>query len=133
LYTTHVALEKESVQRNGLVIIAGASQPVRLDTYDRKLTKKMSSIIGPGFSKVNAFHFCYKDKGVIGYLLPVILYLMGSKYRESVLIHTGTKKEIAQKLEQVYGIPMSILPTDIGGEKIFSQSEWVEGRRAENR
>mmetsp|Transcript_6197 Transcript_6197/g.9422 ORF Transcript_6197/g.9422 Transcript_6197/m.9422 type:complete len:198 (+) Transcript_6197:450-1043(+) len=130
-YMALASLEDEEVQRIGVVLIFGTSQIVRYDMFDRKLTRQLAQVIFPGFIHMNAMHFCYKGLGVIQFLVPIVLYIIGSDYRERVQIHTGTIQDMISKLEE-FGMSASSLPTDIGGGLAFSQKDWVEDRRKRN-
>jgi hypothetical protein len=98
--------------------------------YDTKIYDRMD------YFEVNAwpirpcaFHACCAPSFVHRFVKPVIFALKDKESRSRTLFHDVPESELFDVLSS-YGIAKDMMPTDMGGNLEFDQSEWIANRRA---
>jgi hypothetical protein len=66
---------------------------------------------------------------MLNFAKPILYSLMGKHIRSRMLLHDFPENELLGVLSE-YGIPMNVLPTEMGGTLQFNQAEWIANRRA---
>jgi hypothetical protein len=129
-YQLQVALEDDSVQKNGIVIIAGhPRRPTTLAEQDRKLDSILLRYVRNAIPiKIVAVHHFTSAK-LLEYLVPVLIAFIGPTMRKRYVPHAGTEWKFLEELQK-YGIDGSILPLNMGGKLDFNYSAWLEDRRS---
>lgn len=133
-YMLTVAYERESVQRNGLVVVADVKN-YSTRHFDRKFLKCLSYLCTGHYHPIQmkGFHMCASPghKSCFLMVLPFIKYFMTRKIRQRFLVHRGTEREVATDLEG-YGIKKENLPISLGGKRTKRDFyAWLQDRRIE--
>eukprot|EP00541_Cyclophora_tenuis_P017470 CAMPEP_0116564582 /NCGR_PEP_ID=MMETSP0397-20121206/13383_1 /TAXON_ID=216820 /ORGANISM="Cyclophora tenuis, Strain ECT3854" /LENGTH=314 /DNA_ID=CAMNT_0004091181 /DNA_START=84 /DNA_END=1028 /DNA_ORIENTATION=- len=129
-YLAEAALEDESTQLNGILVIGFDDGPFSFSQFDRKLESKIMHL-GVECMPVRwiAVHHFFDSK-VHEMIVPFILFMVGKTLRSRFIIYPGSKRHTRlDKLEQV-GMPRDILPKVMGGDDEFDVCEWMEERKA---
>jgi len=127
-YHMHAALDSEDGQKNGVVLI---SYPKNASfwQFDKKLVRSIvDSIRGYLPVRVSAIHIV-QPPTFFRIAYPIMKLLMGQKLKKRINVHVGKEEKVLEKLEETYRIPKQNLPTEIGGEVVLKQDEWLQGRK----
>ena len=79
--------------------------------------------------KCMAAHVCCSPRSSLQIIKPIVFAFMKKRIRSRNIIHDVPESDILDVLED-YGILKDRLPTEMGGDLTFSQSEWLANRRA---
>ena len=127
-YTLHAALELESAQKHGVVMLLNPSDS-RLSQFDRRLPKVMvPSIQGALPMRLSAMHLCYPPV-FVSIILPIIKIFMSERMKKRILLHPGTRDHVLERLNR-YGLGKNILPSDLGGEVSLDHLGWIRERQS---
>ena len=126
-YIFHAALEDEDTQKRGIVFM-GDLRPTRLSLLDTELVRLIAVSAQGGLPmRISAIHGC-SPPTIFNVVFPIIKSLMGERLRKRIRLHAGPIERVQEELAK-YGLPLSALPTDIGGEVVLNHEKWLAGRR----
>ena len=125
-YLVHVALEEESVQLKGFVLMNNAHLANNLKQFDRVYMRMQYNAVNTGLPmKVRAIHTCHVPS-LMAFFFPVLKFIMGREGRLRHRVHSETP--IISSLE-TYGLYKETLPVVLGGDFRFDGPSWLEKRR----
>jgi hypothetical protein len=98
--------------------------------YDGRLYERMTQFDTKCWPvKITARHLCRIPWIVTKIAKPYLYALMDKESRSRMLYHDIPENELLGALSD-FGIPMDVLPTDMGGTVRLNQDEWIANRRA---
>jgi len=127
-YHIHAALDSEDGQKNGVVLM---SYPKNASfwQFDKKLMRAIvESIQGYLPVRMSAIHIV-QPPTFFRIVYPIMKLLLGQKLKKRINVHVGKQEKVLEKLEEAYRMPKQNLPTEIGGEVVLKQDEWLQGRK----
>jgi hypothetical protein len=127
LYMIHVALEQETAQTNGVVIVAN-NRGILPNHFSRKHEKLLWTAVTSCLPiQVKAIHCCY-PKSFMDLFLPVLKQIFGRHLRLRHVVHDdGSESELRYSLEQ-YGLSEESLPHPFLGSYKLDPTTWVDER-----
>jgi hypothetical protein len=127
------AIEDESVQRRGVVILDGSPwRPTALDDQDRKLDSLCATHLRYALPvRVVSIHHYVSYGKLMKLLVPFILSVIGPSLRQRYKLHTGDADSYVTALQKC-GISADVLPAGMGGKHDFNYSSWVEDQLRRN-
>ena len=126
-YTIMVALEEESTQQRGIVIIFWPYKE-RWDQPNRQfLSLLASSVKGALPVRLSAIHVC-QHKPIFNLLIPLVKFFMGERLRKRLRFHSGSNDQVRTALAP-YGLTKNVLPTELGGDVELQQEKWLAARK----
>lgn len=126
-YVLHEALEDETTQRKGIVIVA-YPQHAKFSQLDRTLMRNVtSSIRGCIPVRLSAIHLCHPPS-FFQLVFPIIKFFLGERLRQRINVHGGSHEHVLNRLEQKFGLTRDKLPTEIGGEVVLDHDAWLDQR-----
>jgi hypothetical protein len=126
-YVMHSALEEESAQKYGLVIL-GYPHNAKISQFDRALAKALiTSFQGCLPIRLASFHLC-RPPAFVALILPIIKLFMHERLKKRILVHRGSKENLLASLD-LYGIDKLRLPEDLGGGVVLKHDEWLHERK----
>lgn len=127
LYMFHVALEEESAQTNGVVIVAN-NRGILPNHFSRKHEKLLWTAVTSCLPiQVRAIHCCY-PKSFMDLFLPVLKQIFGRHLRLRHVVHDdGSECEVRYSLKQ-YGFLEESLPAPFLGSYALDPKAWVAER-----
>ena len=128
-YIIEVAAEACTDFRSGIIYL-GWNKDSTVWDFDAKVYGRLSYFLKTCWPmNFLANHQCGASSIISRIVRPVMQALMDRRGRSRMVIHNGPQKEILDELS-AYGILKDMLPTEMGGEVKFSQSEWIANRHA---
>lgn len=123
----HVALEQETAQTNGVVIVAN-NRGILPNHFSRKHEKVLWTAVTTCLPvQVRAIHCCY-PKSFMDLFLPVLKQIFGRRLRLRHVVHDdGSESEVRYSLKQ-YGLLDDSLPRPFLGSYKLEPQEWVRER-----
>lgn len=126
-YMIEYLVEDEEAQRNGVVAIGGLGRQEGLQYQYRKLDVELNGLVRYALPvRIAALHHFVSSR-FIQFIVPYILYILGSDFRHRYKLHSEKRIEY-EELEK-FGIPKSIIPRDLSGDNKFLYEDWLEERR----
>jgi len=126
-YMAHAALEDETTQKKGTVIII-YQKNVKLDQFNPKLAKMFAeSFQGCIPVRLSAIHFCHLPK-IFDVIFPLIKAIISSDLRKKIHLNSGGNKMLLQLFESKFGIPKESLPVEVGGSLELNHEKWLKER-----
>ena len=127
-YTLHAALELESAQKHGVVMLADPSRE-KFSQFDLGLSKVMiPSLQGAIPLRFSAFHICHPPAFIL-IILPIVKLFMSERMKKRILLHTGSIEKVLKRLS-AYGLERSMIPSRLGGEVTLDHVGWVKERQS---
>lgn len=130
LYMFHVALEQESAQTNGVVIVCN-NRGILPNHFSRKHEKVLWTAVTTCLPiQIRAIHCCY-PKSFMDLFLPVLKQIFGRHLRLRHVVHDdGSESEVKYSLKQ-YGFVDESLPHPFLGTYKLDPKAWVSERQEE--
>ena len=132
-YVLHAALEPISAQQHGIVVLVDPQRCALSQVADASLSKlvggAMSGVLPLRLSGIHIVHPPF----FVNMVLPVIKVFMPARMQQRIQFHSGTSREVIDKLQTDYGIPISGLPTLMGGLWKLDHSGWLKSRREQGK
>jgi len=116
-YQVHIALQKESVQKHGVVVF---TQPInKLSDWRPSLSKKIA-LAGKGVLPVRfaGMHFV-NPPTLISVTMPIVRTVVGKKLRHRFYTHSGSTDEVLASLSRFGLGTKEMLPVMFGGNLDF--------------
>ena len=127
-YTLHAALELESAQKHGVVLLADPGR-AKFSQFDRGLSKVMiPSLQGAIPLRLSALHMC-NPPAFVSIILPIVKLFMSERMKKRLLLHSGGKHKVLNRLS-TYGLEKSMIPAVLGGEVTLDHIGWVKERQS---
>lgn len=115
--------------RRGVVLLAW-SKNLTLWNIDRKLTLAMFELENEVFPlKLRAIHSCRPPSVLLHFFKPIVLAILGKRFRPRWLVHMEEGSELANVL-QGFGIDKDTLSSEMGGTLNFNHNIWLNERQA---
>jgi CRAL/TRIO domain len=128
-YFFHSLLEDEQVQKKGLICINYAGTLANRNRDPCFARMCVSSLTGCIPIRLSVFHGCHLPP-IFRLAARFFMLLIGERMRKRVVAHYGQTQQVLAIMEQKYGIPRSVLPTDMGGDLEMDIMAWLQERRA---
>ena len=126
-YVMHSAIEDETTQRKGSVIVAFPKN-AKFAQFNRKLVQMNGeSIKGCIPIRLSAVHICHPPV-FFDLIFPIIKLIMGAKLRKKIKVNSGSDEKIVKKMENQFGITSDKLPTEMGGTLVLDHEQWLKER-----
>mmetsp|Transcript_5051 Transcript_5051/g.14498 ORF Transcript_5051/g.14498 Transcript_5051/m.14498 type:complete len:207 (+) Transcript_5051:107-727(+) len=126
-YVMHAALEEESVQQKGVVMLLYPHN-AKLAQVDRKLMKMNSeSMKGCIPVRLSAFHVCNPPK-FFSIVFPLLKLFLGDRLRKRIRVHSGDKEKVIDHLAH-FGLTKDCIPSDLGGNIVLDNLGWLKERK----
>lgn len=125
-YTVHAALEDETTQRRGAVLMLN-HRDVAPSQFDPELVRlcaeSLRGCIPLRIGAIHLFHLPF----FVNYIAPLFKYLLGERLWSRIAIHDGHDEEVLGRLE-AHGIRREDVPGEIGGGHELNQTIWLAER-----
>ena len=129
-YVIHAALELETAQKHGVIVISDPSK-AKFCHMDRKLLKMLlPSILGVMPMRTSAYHVCNAPTVVASVAYPFIKPFLPDGLRKRVFFHSGAEAKLLDQLK-MYGLEKNAIPTQIGGRFEINHMKWLDQRRVD--
>jgi hypothetical protein len=126
-YMIHLAMERESSQTHGVVIISNGRRMLP-NHCSRRHEKLLWTAIKECLPiKVKAVHLCF-PKSFMELFLPVLKPILGKELRLRYNVHWGSPGDVLVTLKD-YGISEEGIPRDLGGRYMEQNEKFLEKRR----
>lgn len=126
-YVIHAALEDDSVQQKGVVMLMYPHN-AKFSQIDRKLMKmNTESMKGCIPVRLSAFHICHPPK-FFAIIFPLLKLFLGERLRKRIRVHSGSDKKVIEHLNH-FGLTKNELPSDLGGDIVLDNSGWLKERK----
>lgn len=126
-YYVHSAIENESVQRAGFILMANMNM-TKLSHFNRGIVRRQFDQVRDALPmKVRGLHGCHMPRFVKEWVYPVVKLFLGKRLRQRLNIHLSSS--LPQELYK-YGFERENLPVCIGGTFQYDHTKWLESRRA---
>jgi len=130
-YMAHAALESETAQKHGVVIIYNASA-VKLSQLDRRVGKILLPCLQKAIPmRLSAVHIC-RPPLFFDVVLPILKLFMSDRMRKRILFHSGSTEKVLNHLKEKFELEKNVLPEAIGGDVKLDHSAWLEDRRSKS-
>ena len=127
-FCAHSILEKEEVQKNGVVALGIPWKPGDESKADSKTVRFVFRDIGILPIRIQAFHQVWENQ-TSKIMVDTTLFAMGPRIRARYRKHQIRVCDFAKELE-AYGFREEILPVDLGGTSEFHYESWLQAQRA---
>ena len=128
-YVIEVTSQSNNDMRSSVVQILWLKNTTIWD-YDHKVHDGMEHFETSAWPiRSCAFHVCCAPSFVHCIIKPIIFAVKDKESRSRTLFHDVPDGKILDVMSS-YGIVKDTLPTDMGGNLEFDQSEWIANRRA---
>ena len=124
-YYVHTALEVESVQTSGFVLLVGLHINMHTQLNRSLLRMEVLHFRDVLPSTLRAVHFFQVSSFAKEWLLPSVKFLLGRRLRLRLIIHAPTQQEDIVK----YAFNAANIPVCCGGTYKYNQTKWLEARR----
>jgi len=125
-YVVHAALESESVQKKGIVVLVNGRE-FSFAHFDKNFaTLFISCFKGCLPIRISAFQLCHPPK-IFKVIWPFFRLLLGPVLRKRVLITSGSDEDVVKKLGK-YGMIRDQIPSKVGGNLDFDIETWAKDR-----
>lgn len=81
--------------------------------------------------RVATYHVCHPTP-MLRIMAPLVLWILGSKARQRIRIHTGSDQDILRELINETGWSKHDIPTDLGGTVNVYHEKWLDERIQNN-
>jgi len=127
-YFIHRVLEEDAlVQKKGMYFMA-YPHDAKLGQFDKQLARTMlGSIQGCLPLRLSAFHVCHPPT-FFRIIFPIVQVFMTARTKKRFNVHGGKKEKMLQHLEEKFGLTVSDLPVDIGGDRELDVKAWLAER-----
>lgn len=126
-YMAHAALEDETTQKKGAVIIIFPRNVV-LAQFNSKLAKMFAeSFKGCIPIRLSALHFCHLPM-MFDFIFPLLKVLMGSHLRKKIHLISGEDSQVPKLFENKFGVLKENLPIEVGGSLQLNHEKWLKER-----
>jgi len=127
-YILHAALENESTQQKGIIIMAHPRH-AKFSNLDRTLMKmNVDSLRGCLPVRLSVFYIVHPPS-FFKLIFPFIKLIVGSRLKQRIKLCSGTDENVLNNFKE-FGISEESLPTDIGGKYQLDLIQWIEKRRS---
>lgn len=128
-YVMHAALEEESVQKYGFIMIADPRE-AKMSQTDTKLDKlNIQSVKGCLPVRIGAMHLCHMP-AFFALIWPVVKVFLGAKLRKRIILHNGSVSHVLERLQKFGGLFQNQLPEQLGGSLVVDHKQWLADRKA---
>jgi hypothetical protein len=122
------ASEKEQDVESGVVEIVWDKNSTVWD-YDSQVYSRWTYFETYAWPiQITAFHVCLPPPFILRVINPIMMALTDKRARARTIVHDVPENTIINALSS-YGILKHMLPTVMGGDLIFDQSQWILDRR----
>lgn len=125
-YAVHAALEDETTQKKGIVIIV-YKKYAKFANFDRFLLKINCDSTFSLPMRISAIHICHPPS-FWQIVLPIYTLLLGET-RKLFRTHKGSDEDVLEQLAKV-GLPKDSLPSELGGDILLDHTTWLADRKA---
>lgn len=128
-YTIEVAArEKEQDIESGVVEIIWDRDSTVWD-YDSQVYSRWTDFETHCWPiQIIAFHACLPPPFILRLIYPIMMALTDKRARARTIVHDVPESSIIEVLSS-YGILKRMLPTQIGGDLVIDQTQWITDRR----
>ena len=128
-YVIEVASQSNNDMRSSVVEISWLKNGTVWD-YDHKVYDRMDYLEMSAWPiRFCSFHACCPPSFVHRFVKPIIFAMKDKESRSRTMFHDVPESKILEVMAS-YGIMKDMLPTDMGGNLEFDQTEWIANRRA---
>jgi CRAL/TRIO domain len=126
-YMLHVALERESTQRHGIIVLVDTknfkAKHFHLETNKQMLPMLQSTLP----IRLSAFFICYPTS-VMKVVMPIVKQIINARMKKRIVMTGSTPDAILSTLSK-YELTSDIIPSDVGGDIVIDHAKWVQDRR----
>jgi CRAL/TRIO domain len=127
-YVLHAALEDETTQKKGVIIVVDL-RIVKLSLFDRELVRILAgSVQGCIPVRLSGLHGTSPPR-IFGVIFPFIKALLGERIGKRIRIHSSHNLEHVQEGLAKYGMPLEVIPTQLGGGAKICHQSWLKQLR----
>lgn len=122
-YNVHAALEVESVQKAGFVLLVNMKITLPNQFNRALLRSEILHVRDVLPIKIRAVHICYTPTFVNDLIFPIVKFLLGKRLRQRLTVHlSNTLPDEMIK----YGFTAADLPVSFGGTYKYDQAQRLE-------
>jgi len=126
-YAAHVALESESAQKYGIVMLHDPSR-AKFSQFDVRFAKQiLPGMQGAVPLRLAALHNC-KPPAFLPIVYSIAKVFVSDRMKKRILFHPGNDLKIRKALAR-YGLDESMIPSELGGEVVVDSKKWFNERR----
>jgi CRAL/TRIO domain len=134
-YLFHCIIDDVATQKYGVIYLASTKtfQLKHLPKHD--FLKIHSSYFKDCVPvRLSAFHTLYPPS-ICRMIFPIVSLLLNERIRKRILVHSDLKcnEQIIRRLKDKYGIPSSMVPTDMGGTYRLDMIRWTEQQKQDGK
>ena len=126
-YTIFAALESETAQRHGIIVLSNNSRATFGQSDTRLSRMVINALQGAIPVRLSAFHICHPPSYVAGTFAIAKLF-MSARTRKRFLIQNGSAEEVLRSLGE-YGMSTSVIPAPLAGGVKLDHERWLHNRR----
>jgi CRAL/TRIO domain len=127
-YMLHAALEDEMSQKRGVIVLVDL-RIIKLSFLDTELVRILAaSVQGCIPIRLSGLHGTSPPR-IFGVMFPVIKKLLGERLGKRIRIHSSHKLEEVQAGLANYGMPLKVIPTQLGGGAEVCHESWLKQQR----
>mmetsp|Transcript_8831 Transcript_8831/g.20428 ORF Transcript_8831/g.20428 Transcript_8831/m.20428 type:complete len:305 (-) Transcript_8831:209-1123(-) len=127
-YSVNQLLQRESAQKNGIVMVIDVRSMYDIKSFDRKLDRrKVDLFINALPVRIRALHVCCTGhRSILDFICPMFKKMVGKDLRHRMVLHNGDPEDIVASLED-YGLSSNILPDQLGGTFVMEEPDGSSG------
>jgi CRAL/TRIO domain len=127
-YILHAALEDDTSQKKGVIFVVDL-RIVKLSLFDRELVRILAgSVQGCIPVRLSGVHGTSPPR-IFGVIFPVIKALLGERIGKRIRIHSSQNLKHVQEGLAKYGLPLEVIPTQLGGCANICHESWLIQQR----